>query len=399
MTPDTRVPVGLLRRTVLAALGGVAGPAVVAGRAWAQKPKETHPMIPFRFLQDSTVMITASIAGRSANVMLDTGASTTLVSRQLAGALGWPGGSTQVLRGNSGKAAAARGEALSLSIGGAEVASPTTVVLDLDLIASSVGAPIDVVLGKHLFDTTMVELDFPNRRLAVGPDLWPTSAPGTVLTVRTGPHGERLVEAQVEGHPPAPAVFDLGSSSALMLSKAYAESAGLWAGKRTSTAAIGGVDGMEISTSVVIAEIGFAGTVLHRLPAEVLTNWLSPDFAISIGLPVLSRFHMVCDFANNRVHLRADPGALTAPFAKDHAGVGVSLQPDRLVVVHVAANGPAATAKLQNGDQIVAIDDHRIGNDYLTSDLWRWRNAPAGRRVKLTLANGEDRWLVTADYY
>jgi predicted aspartyl protease len=399
MTADTRGPIGMQRRTVLAALGGVAAFGVVGGRAWAQKRKATHPMIPFRFLQDSTVMLTASVAGRSANVMLDTGASTTLVSRQLATFLGWASGSAKVLRGNSGKAAAARGEALSLAIGGVEVASPTTVVLDLDLIASSVGTPIDVVLGKHLFDTTMVELDFPNRRLAVGPDLWPTSAPGTVLTVRTGPHGERLVEALVAGHPPAPAVFDLGSSSALMLSKAYVESTGLLAGKRTSTAAIGGVDGMEISTSVVLAELGFAGEVLQRLPAEVLTNWLSPDFAISIGLPVLSRFHMVCDFANNRVHLRAEPGALTEPFAKDHAGLGVSLQSDRLVVVHVAANGPAAAAKLQNGDQIVAIDDHRIGNDYLTSDLWRWRNAPAGRRVKLTLANGEDRWLVTADYY
>lgn len=399
MTAETRLPLGLLRRTVLAALGGVAGPAVVAGRTWAQARKNTHPMIPFRFLQDSTVMLTASIAGRSVNVMLDTGASTTLVSRQLAGVLGWPGGSTQVLRGNSGKAAAARGEALSLSIGGVDIAAPTTVILDVDLIASSVGAPIDVVLGKHLFDTTMVELDFPNRRLAACADLWPANTPGTVLTVRTGPHGERLVEAKLEGHAPAPAVFDLGSSSALMLSEQYAVENGLLAGKRTSTAAIGGVDGMEISTSVVIADLGFAGAVLHRLPAEVLKTWLSPDFAISIGIPVLSRFRMVCDFANNRVHLRADPGALGAPFTKDHAGLGVSLQADRLVIVHVAANGPGVAAKLQTGDQIVAIDDHRIGSDYLTSDLWRWRNAPAGRRLKLTLATGEDRWLVTADYY
>jgi hypothetical protein len=356
-------------------------------------------LIPFRFLQDSSVVLTATVQGAPATVLIDSGAATTLVSAHLAQGLGWASGADQTLRGNAERAAVRQGEPLALQIGDHSLTTPASVVLDLDLISSSMGLPIDIVIGRHLFDGTVVELDFPGRRLAIGAELWGSRGSGLDLPLGRGQHGERIVPLSVGDRAPIPAVFDLGSSSALMLAPAYAAQAELLKGKRTSTAAIGGVDGVQISTAIGIDRLEFAGAVFRDVPAEVLPQWLEPAIPANLGLPVLSRFRLVCDFAHDRVHLDPATALINAPFACDHSGLGLAIHGGGLEVVHVAANGPAAAGGWRVGDVIISIDGEAIGSDYITGKLWAWRNGAPGQRVRLGLRSGEAREVILADYY
>lgn len=385
------------RRGVILAAASVG--AVRAQAARAQETMSSRDLIPFWFLQDSSVVIKASVGGTPAAVLIDTGAATTLVSARLADRLGWASGAGQMLRGNAGRAAARQGEPLTLQIGSNTLTTPTSVVLDLDLISSSMGLPIDIVIGRHLFDGTVVEVDFPGRRLAIGADLWTTRGSGLDLPIGRGQHGERVVQLSIEGRAPIAAVFDLGSSSALMLAPAYAGQVELLKGRRTSTAAIGGVDGVQISTAVVVDRLDFAGGAFRNLPAEVLPQWVEPAIPANLGLPVLSRFRLVCDFAHDRVHLELPPALAKAPFARDHSGLGIAVHGDYLEVVHVAANSPAAAGAWRIGDVIISIDGQTISPDYITGELWAWRNWAPGRRVRLGLRSGGARDLTLADYY
>jgi hypothetical protein len=385
------------RRGLLASLGVLLTPAPF-GRASAKQPASQVRRVAFDFPQESAIMLVAEVGGRKANVLLDTGAASTLVDTGLADRLGWSLQGSRTLRGNSARASAHKGEPFLLSIAGSRLPIPSSEVIDLSVIASSLGAPIDLVLGKHLFEAAVVELDFARRLLAVGDDVWAARGKGVDLPLDTGPHGQRLLSVRVEGRSPIPAVMDLGSSNPLMLSGDYATSAGLLGSRPTSTAAIAGVEGVEISTSFITTTLEVGGYRLKRLPSEALPHWLEAEIPANIGLPVLSRFRVICDFAHDRVHLSPGP-RMSGEFDRDRSGLGVAVHTNELIVVHVARGSPAQSAGFVAGDRIIAVDGQPIGPSYLRAGLWRWRSWSPGRRVILRLSAGVTKNLVLRDYY
>lgn len=389
----------LARRSFLFLAGGLTAIGVPQrALASATRPVEWG-WSPLTVVDESSVFIDIHIAGKKRTALLDTGASVTVLDASLAAELKLSPVSRRVLRGYSDAGGFDELPGFSADVGGVKVAFSRAVQSDLAMISSSMGRKLDIVVGHDLFAGRFVELDMPRGRWRLRPRSGGETAPGMRLDLAFGPHREPLITARVEGRPAAPAIIDLGASAALTLSQAYADANGLVRNKRSSSAAFAGVNGVTISTSLMMDSLNVGGADLTALPAEIPAQWLTPEIPLIVGLSVLRRFAITFDFDGGHVWMAPAPAELKKPFREDHAGLGVAFATDRLIVRHVALRSPAAAAGWKEGDEIVAINGLSVPQVYADEHLRAWREGPIGAVVTLSLAGGIQRKLTLADYY
>ena len=104
---------------------------------------------------------------------------------------------------------------------------------------------------------------------------------------------------------------------------------------------------------------------------------------------------MTFDYSHKTLYLEADPGALER-FDSDMSGLFlVSTGPafERVLVQSVAAGTPAADAGIAKGDEILAIDEHRVAGRTLDEVRELFKNEGATYRVDVK--HGGDSRVVT----
>ncbi|WP_228565731.1 hypothetical protein [Myxococcus sp. CA006] len=80
------------------------------------------------------------------------------------------------------------------------------------------GHPLPVILGKEAFNQLVVDVDFPNRRVAFHEASCFKAPPRAVrLPLVESAGGQRAVQISIEGRPPIPVLFDVGNGGALSL--------------------------------------------------------------------------------------------------------------------------------------------------------------------------------------
>ena len=363
--------------------------ASVSAQAWSG----------LEIVDESSVFIDVTIAGKRRTALLDTGAAATVLDLKLARELQLAEVGQRTLRGYSNVGAFNELSGFTAEVGGAPVAFSRAVSTDLAVISSSLGRPTDLIVGHDLFLGRLVELDLPGGRWRLSPRSGGEAPSGTPLDLRFGPHFEPLITVRVENRASAPAILDIGASAALTLSRGFADANDLLKAKRTSTAAFAGVNGVTLSTSVMMASLEIAGQTLTSMPAEVVDQWLTPEIPVIVGLAVLRRFKITFDFDGGRVWFAPSRKEMAKPFREDHSGLGVAFLTDRLVVKHVAAHSPASVGGWKEGDEIVAVDGLSISRVYSDERLRAWRERTPGTLIRLTIANGELRTIVLRDYY
>ena len=346
------------------------------------------------------VIVTGTLLGERVRVLIDTGSAATVVDAAVAQRLGLKPAGSRSVRGDTGSVTLGAGGDLEFQVGGAKLATDRYLVTDFrPIFGADPGAP-HLILGVDALRDDVLEIDFPARRLAI----WPRAAfqPGKDaerFAVARSARGQLSIPIAFEGKAPVAAVLDLGSSNPLTVSPALAEAQGLLNGRKVSSAATGGVDGISISRTVSVATLQLGQGQLKDVPCEVLAKTDATLAPAKLGLPVLERYGFALDVTGGTLWLRPAPRLLTAPFQRDLSGLGLAVEADRLRVVHVAVGGPAALAGWREGESITAVNGAPIGPDYLAGGLARWRYGPAGGKVLLTLADGSKRTLVLKRYY
>lgn len=349
---------------------------------------------------DSKVVVPVIVGDVPMTAILDTGSATTIIDSGLATRLGVQPLSKARVQGNVNSAVGTWGTGVTVVFGRLAVQLSKVALLDLSTASSPDGEPIGLVLGHDVFDQGVLDFDFSSRRVALrSPASFREELGAEQLSMRRGPQGERYVLVSIEGRSQVPAILDLGSSNPIMISAHYAASQRLLDGKSLSSAAIAGVDGINITTTVSVRSIDAGASRLNDIPCEVFQSWYSSAIPVNLGLPVLNRFRLAIDFSRDRVWIKPTTLASTAPFRRDLAGLGLATKPNRLKVVHVAVGSPAERNGWTVGDEIVAIDGQAIGAGYLKSSLVNWRYAPEGRTLLVTLSTGVERRLTLARYY
>jgi hypothetical protein len=347
-----------------------------------------------------TLIAPATVSGVAIEAVLDSGSGASMISKPLAARLGMTNLEPRRINGLGGKAEVGLAHNVEVVLGGQARVLPFAVVADLGAISAAFGRPINMLLGADVLIGGCVALDFATRRFAF--EKSGSFSPGpewTALALGHGAKQELFVLASVAGLDPVALMLDFGGSSALILSSAYVEAHALLAGKATSTAALGGVEGVQIVTTFTVDKVNLGTLQVASVPALAHGRWTSESTVGNIGMPLLGQFDIVLDVSQKRVWLRPIPPQARLPMLKDRSGLGLAASPTDLTVVHVATGSPAAGSGWATGERIVAVNGHPIDASYTRSSSWQWRYGPAGERMTLRLADGTTRTLKLADYY
>lgn len=350
----------------------------------------------FEFLADRQILFPISINGRPAEAWLDSGSSATVVDAAFARELGLELGDPISARGVAGQVAGVRLARADVKIGDAVIPARRVAVMDLTALRAVTPRPVQVILGREVFQDAVLEIDFASRRIAISPqDRFQPPRARPLPLRRSGLLKSFPIRV---GGVRTEAILDLGNSGALLLDYDFAARRGLLSGRRTSTQLSVGADGPRTSLVTSLDRVQVGGVTFNGVTA-VATEGLTSHAPANVGLEILSRFHVTVDFAGGRLWLQPIRGAVGAPFRKNRAGIAVVADADRIRITHVAPGSPAEAAGWRIGEAIVAVDGEPVGVGYAGSELSRWIYRPAGTVVTLTMLDGTRRALTLADYF
>jgi hypothetical protein len=366
--------------------------------------RRTTGFLPFEFFNENRVYIQARVNGRETQVLLDSGAEMTVVDTAYARELGLKAQGQLAAVGSGGQSQAQLASGVDITVGHLRLSGLTVAIIDLAEVALRIGHPLPVILGKEAFNPLVVDVDFPNRKVAFHEARSFKAPPRAVrLPLVESVDGQREVQISIEGRPPIPVLFDVGNGGALSLYPAYWRQAGLLEGRPRSKTLSGAVGGFRESDVATLKSVRLAGATLRDVPTvfdDAGNSGSRSDRLLgNLGLGVLGRFRMITDYASDTLLLVPDARALRQPFRKDRAGLVTRASEGRLEVLLVAPGSPAAAAGWKAGEAIVAIDGQKIGPGFEGTELARWRFRPAGQKVALTLQDGSERRLTLKDYY
>lgn len=268
------------------------GQAYAARQATSQSDKPTQipsepQSIPFE-LKDNLVRIEVTVNGQRQSGVLDSGAATFFIDHAVSRKLGLREGATV---GDAAGAGHEVKQLLPITItkllaGPLQFENTVGYSMDLGHLSSSVGFPVDVLVGAPAFKSGAVEVDYPGRRITFGrPGRTPKCDAPIPLEIA---HDVPIVEIELRTTSDAPPVrlkvmVDLGTRhAALVLGGPFTRSeAGRALIQRGIAKQIGqGIGGKVQGTAARVAEVR-VGPMNFR---ELETNLTSEIPAFEAGI-------------------------------------------------------------------------------------------------------------------
>jgi hypothetical protein len=290
------------RLAVLAQLTGilVLGDAQAVYAAAAADDADQPQGSPLTIVQGSRLMIDARINGRPVHALLDSAAEATMLDRRFAASLKLPGGSQATGHGSGKESFEAQlVGGVTLQALGLTLDNQTVAVVDLSDIAKRLlKRPIEVILGRELFDAAPIFIDIEGGRIAVSR----APPPGVRLDLTTE-HGVETMLVRVEqDYTPVHATFDLGNGSRVLLSAPFASSRHLLTDGRLVATESGGGLGGETSRQVFkLHSLEVAGRRFTDVDAAIDSQESASD--VNIGVSILRHFRITTDFPAHAVWL------------------------------------------------------------------------------------------------
>ena len=396
-----------MRRTVFASATGaalIAGAGLALAHAGhAQIPPPTvkfaahSQTIPFELFRGNRIVIPARINGHETRVLLDTGASATTVDRAYARSIGFPEGMKIQGKGSGGTVEAELVSGVTIDLGGVRLDKMNVGVMDLAPVSRGLGRPLTVVLGRDFFNSAVVSIDWAAGALQVrSPQSFTPGKDAARLNLtRKGPFN--TIPVSVAGGEPIQALLDVGNGGALALPRTYWSKRPDLAALRSAETRMGGVGGLNAARAVVMPKVTLAGQSFTNVPtmlSEVGSDD-EPTQMANVGIGLLKQFTVDLDLGRDRIYLT--PRHDAPPFERDRSGARFDLIGDRLKVVFVSPQGPAAAAGLKDGDEVVAVDGQPVSADYYSAP--DWTRGPVGKTVALERGDGTKVTITLQDYY
>jgi len=323
--------------------------------------------IPFT-LNNGHIVLRGRVDDRdSATFVLDSGASACAVDEGAARRLGLNVQGGGQSHGAGGTVASGRVTGASLSIPGLTLPDPETTTLPLGGFSASSGLAIDGIIGRPLFESCVVRLDYEHGRMDVFDARdWKYTGSGEVLplTFENGlPYTRALVT--LPGRQPVEGRFhlDIGASTALVLTPEFlahehvTPSAG-----STIEIVTGGIGGPRPADPgriprLSLGHVGFDSVVtVFRRPGPGAVS--AEGTQGNIGAGILRRFTVTFDYPHRIVILEPN-SRFGDPFEHDMSGLGLRTRGAAYDTVEVAwcgANSPASEAGIRVGDLVESVD-------------------------------------------
>jgi hypothetical protein len=238
---------------------------------------------------------------------------------------------------------------------------------DLDPLQTSLGHPVDGILGTSFFDSLIVVLDYPALSLELrDPKSFRDSGRGREIAIRRR-SGLPVAEARlkVQGRMELNGEFLLNSASeqAVLLFAPFVaahrlmDPASAPPDSEAADSTSASLAGVLRAEKVELGPFAFSGPVLE-LSRSARGITADKELAGMMGSAILSRFRVAWDFSHDRMFLEKS-AHYADPFPYDASGVSLAAQgPDlsTFEVRRIAAGSPAAQAQLAVGDVLLAVD-------------------------------------------
>ncbi len=360
-------------------------------------PAQTASEVPFR-VSENAIIVEATVNGRKANFLFDTGFSGTLVMDDSLNV--GPAKGTMTLQDFVGTFTAKTIGLKSLSLGAVKIpvdADMEIVQQPMSHMSLGYNSHLDGIMGYQVIRNFVSEINFQKSKFVLHPkslDLTQRTPDNkrTFLT-RMLPTGNNSIEmtAQASNGKKMVLALDTGNAFYATTHKDVLERVGLWeAGKKPKYMRMSGVASGPVESfykrmdNVTIFGVPVPSSTwsIIDLPAS------SADGDGTIGFGFLKNFNMVIDYDRRRVWLENFTGKLAD---EEPGSTGISATTNdrtgRVEIFLVSDESPAAKAGVKRGDQILSID----GKDLLKPtfrEIDAKLEGPVGSKVSLAVSRG-----------
>jgi hypothetical protein len=370
-------------RIVFAACTVLTVGAQTAAPTPAASPRATtHPAVktPSAMVSSSSAPIDAHIVlgltyvrgsingSRPLDVVLDSGASESIVAPQLAEELHLRTGETAAAAGpgTGGDSMLHMVHGATLTLGGTTIAGQIIAALTIDYISQQAGVPTQGIFGGNFFTPFVVDEDYAAHTVRL---LDPTmfTAPAGFLSIPVT-LSSNVAFTQLEFQAPdgskLSGIFEIDSGLVgdLIFAEPFVKAhPALRAGKRVDVPSVDAVGGKLQIQAGRIPALTLGSFVLKEpvaiFPSNAAGVLANAQIAGILGTGVLKRFHVIFDWPHQRMLLAPGPDVnIRSPGSCSGLSLRVA-PPDyrRLLVKGVIAGSPAAQAGILAGDVIEAV--------------------------------------------
>ncbi|MGV3456063.1 aspartyl protease family protein [Sphingomonas sp.] len=381
---------------LLATLLGLAAPVERVAAAPAVlhlAPDSDTRWVSFELTPGNQIRFRTLLNGRWVDALLDTGVTDSAVTTRFARSAG-------LKPLVSGRADAIGGSvALSwtgidrVEVGGLVRTGGRVAIIDADPRVTG-NAPIDLFVGSDLLAGHALEIDYDAQRFRLLPS-GRLPFRGVTLPLRLADRsGLYLSELALGDRILRPVIVDTGDGGMVSLTRSVWQASAPRTVRTTTAIAwgLGGVVENEVAVVPAVRIGGLAGEVELRVEAD--TGFSARKGAAGrLGGGWLRRHRVLLDPRAGRMVLAAGERAAW-PITRSTSGLMVAPDRDRLRVIHVMRDSPAAATGWRAGTLICAVDGAPVA-----SAARDWAIGTPGRRVRLTLCDGNERTLTLASFY
>lgn len=289
--------------------------------------------------------------------LIDTGASVTLVSPELAARYGDKNAlppSTPLVRVRSaeGETALLTPATLRrLELGDARFEDVQVLVYDCEQLSAHFGVKIDGILGFPLFRETLLTLDYPRSRVLLEPRTPAPLLPGVTIPFNND-RRTPIIPVNI-GDLSFIALIDSGSDASLTLNPIGLQPEFSVLPRAGVTFATLSGD-REQRIGRIAHPLGVGGYLIES-PVTDLTEDLS-----SIGSGVLRHFTVTFDQERSQVTFYRDTPGPVPPAAQRSSGLSFSKTPAYWRIAGVVPGSPAAEVGVQRGDLVTRINGEPV---------------------------------------
>jgi hypothetical protein len=357
--------------------------------------------VPFDLTPGNQIRFMAMVDGAPVTAVLDTGVSTSVVSRAYVAAHRLrfrPAGNAAAIGGSVPVDAVTLA---SLGVGGLSRAGGTFSVAALPDNATGSAHPIDMLIGRDVTAGYALDIDFAAHRFRLLPSgripFRGFNAPLAVAVDRK----IYVSELIIGGARLRPILIDTGDGAAITLTDRAWRFVKPDLAPQT-TALSYGLGGPVITGLAIVPHVVSGAAIADDVEVRI-----EPEGAFSdaigmegrVGVRFLQRYRVLLDPGAGHMLLQPVAAIDFAP-VRSTSGLLVAADNGRLTVLHVMRGGPAEAKGWHVGDAICSIDGSPIPQNYAGSAAAGWSIGSPGRTVALGLCDGRGtRELTLRQFY
>ena len=352
-------------------------------------------------ITNNLVILQGSINGsKPLALILDTGASTTVISDTRAKELGLKleGKTDATTQGGSIEASFVKGVSLNLS--GVEFPKMTLAAIRLSGLEAGLGQKVDGILGYEIFNRFVVEIDYASKVVTFyEPQGYKYSGRGMVIPISIEDNtpfvvgkitGPKLIKGNFLLDTGAPGVLNLAGPFAAQhkLLDSVPHTISITSGAllaNRSSGKIGRLKGFQMGSFVIKNPV----VNFSQDAGGSEGDKASTEYGGLIGGEILRRFKLIIDYSRRRTILEPNR-YLSERYEFDMSGMSLAASGEGFKTFKVRAlveNSPATQAGFKVGDTIISIDGRSTGD--MTLDQIRSMFRQEGRSYSLSAKRGE----------